>query len=119
MQDPKEPTFLLHDVLLYRNIVGNASVRLAERRNDGELVVNLAVLTLVDKLTTPSVPMREGIPKYNIGFRRRQAGLHDARILAEDLFAAITGGMYEGVIDVFDARLDVGDNHAFRTLFHN
>ena len=43
-------TFFLGDVLLHRQVMGGRAIRLANRRDHGMLIINLAILAPVDQL---------------------------------------------------------------------
>ena len=62
---------LFGDVLLDRDIVGDASVGLADRRDDGELDVLAAVLAPVVEFALPRLPRGQCLPHGGIGLRRR------------------------------------------------
>ena len=109
-------TLLLGDVFLDRHIVADASVGLADRRDDGELGVSAAILLAIVELAFPRLALGQRRPQGHIGLARRLARVQEARVAAERFFAAVTSRPNEGVIDVLDARLGIGDDDAFRAL---
>ena len=110
--------FLLGDVFLYRDIVGDRAIRLADRRNDGELGILAAILAPVVKLALPRLAPGQGLPHRGIGLGRGIARLQDSRIHADRFALAIAGVHGEGGVDILDLALHVGDDDAFRALFH-
>jgi hypothetical protein len=107
---------LFGDVFLDRHVVRYVAVRLADGRDNGELDELAAVLAPVVELAMPRTSVGQRIPERHIAFLRRPAGLQDAGVLADDFLAGVAGDPQEGLVDVFDVSLDVGDDDALRTL---
>ena len=116
MQNALRGLLLGSDVFLHRHVVGDLASRVPDRTDDGQLRVLAAILTPVEKFTLPNLAGLEGFPKFDIGLGRRLFRLEDARVLADDLFAGVAGTAQEGLIDVFDAALNVGDGNTLRAL---
>ncbi len=110
-------TLLFGDVVLDRDVVRDASVGLAQRRDDGELDILAAVLAPVDELALPRTAVHQRFPHGGVGFGGRTAGIEQARILSDQRFARVTGVVDESLVNVLDARCGVGDDDALRTLF--
>ena len=107
---------LFGDVQLDGNVAADLLIGFADRRNDRFLVIDAAILALVGEFPFPHLAGGQGGPHGLVGFRRGQAGLKDARILAEDLFGAVAGGPIELRIDVLDLGQQVGDDDTARAL---
>src|SRR5665811_61152 len=67
------------------------------------------VLAPVDKVGRPGQAVRECGPHPIVEPGRLEAALQETRVLADDLVAAVAGHSFEGVIDVGDPCLEVGD----------
>ena len=120
---PVTGQFFLHllapgDVLLNAQIVGDVPVRLDDRQDPRKLDPERPVPTPVDELSLPRLTCAQSHPQGPVGFRRRFARLEKAGPLPDHLAKRITGAIQEGTIDVFDAPLQVGDDHARRTLLN-
>jgi hypothetical protein len=108
--------FLFGDVLLHRNVVGDAAVRLAQWRHEHEFGVFAAILALVDELAFPGLALGNRGPERRMGFRRGLAGLQDARVFSDHFLGTVAGSAEESFVDVFDFGIEIGDDDAFRAL---
>ena len=108
--------FLLGDVVLDGNVMGDAAVGLAQRRDAHGLGALLAGAHAVHELTAPDAAGAELGPQGRVGFRRRLARLEHAGIAADDLLAGVTALLHEGIVNVFDAAAQIGDDHRGRCL---
>ena len=104
------------DVQLDGNVAGDLVIGLADRCNDRFLVIDPAILAFVGEFPFPHPAGGQGGPHFLVSFRRGQAGLQDARILANDFLGAVTGGSVELRVDVLDLGQQVGDDDAARAL---
>ncbi|MBK8533742.1 MAG: hypothetical protein IPL59_00695 [Candidatus Competibacteraceae bacterium] len=57
--------------------------------------------------------IEQRLPQGGIDLRRMMAGLKQARIMSDHLFARITSQLAKSVVDLDDGRLGVGDHNAF------
>ena len=110
--------FFGSDVFLDRDKMGDAPVRLADRADDGVFGVFAAILALVVELALPDLAIAQGLPEIIVCSLRRLARMQHARILAKDFLAVVAGVANECFVDIFDVAREVGDDDAFRTLFH-
>jgi len=108
----------LGNVFLDTEIVGDHSILLAHRGDDGEFGEDRPILPLVDELAAPSLSLAQRCPQIEIGFIGRLLGVQQARLYADDFFAAVAGIADESVVDVFDLGIGVGNDDAVRTLLN-
>ena len=108
---------LFGDVQLDGNVAADLLIGLADRCNDRFLVIDPAILAFVGEFPFPHPAGGQGGPHFLVSFRRGQAGLQDARILANDFLGAVTGGSVELRVDVLDLGQQVGDDDTARALF--
>ena len=106
----------LGDVLLDREIVRDAPIRLPDRGNDRCLDIGGTVLTPIRELAGPDASFGQGPPQRCMRLRRRLSGPQDPGILADDLLARVSGHTQERLVDVLDLRLQIGDHDALGTL---
>ncbi len=93
--------FFLGDVLFNRNVMGDASVCLAQRRNDDKLRIFSAILAPVNQLSFPGQAHGQILPHRNESLARCLAGIEDARIFPEYFLAAVAAGKNEAVVHIF------------------
>jgi hypothetical protein len=92
---------------------------LAQGRDDRELDIFAAVPAPVEELALPRLAGTQGAPHFLVGGLGCLAGVEQSRILADDLVTAEAGIPDEGLVDVLDAGVDVGDRNAFGTLLQS
>ena len=110
--------FFLGNVFLDRQVMRHSAVRLAYRGNNGELFKDAAILPPVEEFAAPDLAMLKGVPKFEIGCVRRQAGLQQFWIAADCFVTAVAGVFDKGVIDVFNFAEGVGNDDAVRALLN-
>jgi len=70
------------------------------------------------KLTFPGFATLEGGPQHGKGFRWRVAGLQEAGVLANHFVAEVAGGLYKGLVHIFDGTVEVGDDDVLSALLY-
>ena len=109
-------TPLLGDVLLHREVVGGAPVRLANRRTPHVLGKYLTALAPVHHLPAPRASVLQSVPQALVSFHRRLAGFQQAGVAAQHFLPAVASAGDEGVVDIFDATLQIGDDDGLNRL---
>ena len=107
---------LLGDVALDGDEVDDMPGGVAHRRDGGLFGEQRAVLALVDDLAFPGQAGLQGFPHLAVERRVVQAALEEARGLAEDFFAGVSGDPGEGGVHVEDGAGGVGDEDHFAGL---
>ncbi len=107
----------LGDVALHRHVVGGAAALLAQRRDGGLLLDQVAVAVAVDDRSLPGPPGLELAPHLGEELRR----LHSARqhvlgLAAQNFLLAVAGRGLEGVVDEGEAVVGAGDLHRIAGL---
>jgi len=65
----------------------------------------------IDELALPGLALRELVPHAAVGGLGGLARLQHARVFAQHLRGGVFGDAGEGIVDEFDARLQVGDDN--------
>ena len=75
--------------------------------------VQVAVLAPVPDLAVPMAVVDQAAPQFGVERPILAAGVKEARIAPERFFAAVAGDAREGLVDVDDLTIGVGDHDAF------
>ena len=109
---------LFGDVLLDAEVMGDAAIGPAHRGDDRRLHVDFPGLAPIDQLAPPHLALAQAVPQLAEDLGRGLAGVHDPRVLAAHFVEGVAGGLLEGLVDVEDARLQIGQHDAARALLH-
>ena len=102
------------DVFLHTEIMSDPPVGLSQGRDGRQFGVDAPALTLVDERPRPGALGAQCGPEFGKGGRWCLPGMQQARILADQFLARVAADRHEGVIDIFDATVEVGDEDAHR-----
>ena len=108
--------FSFRDVVLDRQVMGDTAIGLPDRREDGEFVVFTAVLAAVDELPLPGFTTLQRGPHVVKGGARCQPRVQELGVASDYFLAGVATHAQEGLIDVFDLCIDVGDDDALGAL---
>ena len=109
---------VLRHILLDRQVVGDFTIGLPDRRDDGVFVIHPAGLVAIDQLPGPGIAPQQGFPHGRILLLRCQPTLQDARILAQYFFHRVAADLGKRLVGVLDTRFEIGNDHGDRALLN-
>ena len=109
----------LCDVVVDRGVMGDLALGVAQRTEDGRDRVFGAVLAPVVELALAGLARAQRVPHLDVALRRRATRADQVGVPVEHLLAAVAAIAHEGLVDVFDRRVEVGDHDRLRALLHH
>ena len=106
----------LGGVFFVRKVVGGLAFGVAHRVNLYRFDVFAAAFGAVCHFALPRFALLQMLPQVAVGGGRRFARLQERRVLSYQFGFAVFARANEGLIDEFDASLQVGDDHRVRVL---
>ena len=106
----RELLYALGHVFFVGKVAGDLALGVAQGVNEHRFGVFAAAFAAVAQLAMPRFALGELGPHAAVDGRGRFARLQDARVLPQHFGGGVFAGAGEGVVDVFDAALQVGDD---------
>ena len=103
----------LADVAGHCDVVCQLMMIVINRRDGHELRIDLAILAPVPDLSRPLAGVEQLRPHRLVESLIMPPGLQDARVFSKQLFRAIAGKTFEGLIDAQDVCIRVGNQDGF------